>query len=913
MIGGLAGFGFAAPGLLLGLLALPVIWLILRAVPPAPIRQRFPAVALLLGLGDDTVHAVRTPPWLLLLRVLALAALIVGFAGPVLNPDPQPHREGPLLVVVEGGWAQADAWPTVSARLDQAVDSAIRDGRPLALLNMAAPQAGSQPAPIFVTPDRAAVAGLVPRPWLPVADPLPALPDGAFETLWLASGVDFPGRAALAQALAARGKVTVLPPLAPVVALSAPRLDQGALAVTVQATGPVSLRVQAMGPDPAGVQRALADQPVTLAAGALRADLRFDLPVELRNRVTRLQVAGLRSAGAVALGDDLLRRRKVALSGGGTTDEAQALLSPLHYVRQALAPQAELIAGAVDDLLDAGPDVLILTDIANPPETERIIEWVEDGGLLIRFAGPNMTRAADPMQADPLIPVRLRPGDRSIGGALSWGAPRRIAPFARTGPFAGLTPPEETQIRAQLVAEPGPDLAARTLAELEDGTPLVTRAELGQGQVVLFHVTANADWSNLPISGLFVQMLDRLVAGAGAGDPAARAGLAGRSWQPTHGLDGFGVLSETPAAEPVDGALLAGGAAGPLLPPGLYLAAPHQIAVNAMAPDQTLQAAADWPAGVTLDTGPARPPRALGGWLIALGLGLLALDVLASLAVGGRLRRAAVLLAGLAILSPEAPQAQDTDLAAGASLPAAYEVSLAHIATGDAQVDETTRRGLQGLSDVLAARTTIEPGPPITVNPETDDLSLLTLIYWPVTEGQPAPSPRAYARLNRFLASGGMILFDTRDGDLAGLGGEAGAGVGGRLRDLAAPLDIPALEPVPADHVLTRSFYLLDDFPGRHAGAPLWVEARPVTEPGAETASLNDGVTPVIIGGGDWAAAWAVDDRALPLNAVGRGLTGERQREMAYRFGVNLVMHVLTGNYKADQLHVAEILERLEP
>ena len=87
--------------------------------------------------------------------------------------------------------------------------------------------------------------------------------------------------------------------------------------------------------------------------------------------------------------------------------------------------------------------------------------------------------------------------------------------------------------------------------------------------------------------------------------------------------------------------------------------------------------------------------------------------------------------------------------------------------------------------------------------------------------------------------------------------------------------------------------------------------------PGAEQVegmpfrNLNDGVTPVVIGGNDWASAWAVTSTGQSMLPVGRGCGGERQRELAYRFGVNLVMHVLTGNYKSDQVHVPALLDRL--
>ena len=71
----------------------------------------------------------------------------------------------------------------------------------------------------------------------------------------------------------------------------------------------------------------------------------------------------------------------------------------------------------------------------------------------------------------------------------------------------------------------------------------------------------------------------------------------------------------------------------------------------------------------------------------------------------------------------------------------------------------------------------------------------------------------------------------------------------------------------------------------------------------------NDRVSSLVIGGNDWAAAWATDEMHKPLVLPTPG--GARQRELAYRFGINLVMYALTGNYKSDQVHIPAILERL--
>ena len=191
-------------------------------------------------------------------------------------------------------------------------------------------------------------------------------------------------------------------------------------------------------------------------------------------------------------------------------------------------------------------------------------------------------------------------------------------------------------------------------------------------------------------------------------------------------------------------------------------------------------------------------------------------------------------------------------------------------------------------------------------------MAFFPFIYWPITPDQALPSRAAYAKLNRYLRGGGMIMFDTRDADTARFG--SGSPEGRKLQAIARGLDIPALEPIPADHVLTRAFYLLQDFPGRYASRDVWVEASPADAElgeGMPFRNLNDGVTPVVIGGNDWARAWAIDDTGSWMFPVGRGSAGERQREIALRFGVNLIMHVLTGNYKSDQVHVPALLDRL--
>ncbi|MFV0333368.1 MAG: DUF4159 domain-containing protein [Tropicimonas sp.] len=911
--------GFTAPLLLLGLLALPVLWILLRAVPPAPIRRRFPGVALLLGLSDSETQTDRTPWWLLLLRMLAAAAVITGFAGPVLNPQAGEAGSGPLLIVLDAGWADAGDWPRRQDRVAAALTEAGRAGRPVAVILRSdlAPV-----APEFLSADRwtSRLAGLAPLPWEP--DPqaqaawIGALGPERFETLWLSNGLADEARADLLSALEARGPVRVVEGGRPVLGLRPARYEDGIVrlsAVRAVAGAGAGAEIAAIGPDPAGVERRLAVAPVQFAAGETVAEAELSLPPELRNRVSRFEIAGLASAGAVSLSDDSLRRREVALLAGREDREGLELLSPLHFLEQALAPSADLLDGDLGDVLLARPDAIILADIARlaPDEEAGLVEWVEEGGLLVRFAGPRLA-ASDVSrdEADPLMPVRLRAGGRSVGGAMSWGEPKGLRPFAEGSPFAGLEIPAEVSVTSQVMAQPDPELAGRVIAALADGTPLVTRKRMGQGQVVLFHVTANAEWSTLPLSGLFVQMLERLAIATRPAAPDA-AELAGTTWTAERVLDGFGRLHPAEALAGVPGERLAGGVPGAQMPPGLYAGPERRVALNVLGSEAVL-APAMWPARITVEGLERAREHPLKGHLLAAALVLFGLDLLASLWLSGRLGRmrgGAVALLCLALLPPVPARAQQDDALA---LRATGEVVLAHVVTGDETVDRIAQAGLRGLSMVLEGRTSVEPAEPMAVDLETDELAFFPFLYWPVSLDQPIPSAEAYGRLNRYLRGGGMILFDTRDADIGGFG--TGTAAGRKLQQLAQPLDIPPLEPLPPDHVLTRTFYLLQDFPGRYTSRDIWVEAAPADAELAEGMpfrNLNDGVSPVVIGGNDWAAAWAMDEGGNTLFPVGRGYSGERQRELALRFGVNLIMHVLTGNYKSDQVHVPDLLERL--
>lgn len=915
----LGSIAFTTPWLLLGLIVLPILWILLRAVPPAPIKRRFPGVALLLGLTDDDSQSDRTPWWLLLLRLLAVAAIIMAFAGPVLNPQDRIAGRGPLLVVTDGTWASARDWARRIDRMDAALSEAARDGRPAALVSLT-----DLPPEGLVFQDAQAVQqrlpSLQPNAFAPDAAALAdwsTLLDGTFDTFWMSDGLDRDSRQLFLSALETHGTVAVFESPRTILGLRPAQITDGDVTVSaVRAAAGVAseIEVTAIGLDPAGTERRLSTATATFDANATLATALFDLPPELRNRVTRFEIQGVQSAAAVSLTDDALKRREVALIQGTSDRETLELLSPLHYLEQALIPTADLIDGTLEDVLLANPDVIVLADVAalTAIEADAAQDWVEAGGLLVRFAGPRLAASdLSRVDEDPLMPVRLRIGGRAIGGAMSWGEPKALAPFVQNSPFFGLAVPNDVSVSAQVMAQPDPTLSERVIAQLADGTPLVTRKTLGGGSVVLFHVTANAEWSTLPLSGLFVQMLERLAISTRPAAPSA-ADLEGTSWLPEDILTAFGDLERADTLPGVAGEDIATARPSAAMQPGLYAGDDRRIAVNVFGAEDTLSRAT-WPTRIAVEGLDVLRETVLKGWLLAAALMILTIDIIASLALSGRLRgprAAAAATVMLAMMVAPDVKAQTDDTFA---IDSTANVVLAYVITGDARVDDMSKAGLYGLSNTIFQRTSIEPALPVGVDLEADELAFFPFIYWPITADQALPTRAAYARLNRYLRTGGMILFDTRDADLARFG--SASPEGRKLQSIAVGLDIPALEPIPQDHVLTRTFYLLQDFPGRHASRDVWVEAAPAAatelSEGMPFRDLNDGVTPVVVGGNDWAAAWAQNDTGTPMVPIGRGAAGERQREIALRFGVNLIMHVLTGNYKSDQVHVPALLDRL--
>ncbi|MFL4976954.1 MAG: DUF4159 domain-containing protein [Xanthobacteraceae bacterium] len=926
---------FAEPLVLLGLLSLPALWWLLRLIPPRPRRINFPPTRLLFDIAPKEETPSRTPWWLLLLRLALAALLIIAAAGPLWNPPiATSSAAAPLALLIDDGWSAAATW---DKRMNTAGDLIARaESNKTGVAIVPLSETGRDIS--LETPGAARVRleQMRPKPHtIERVDALPMLtrfvaatPD--VELFWLSDGVDL-GRSSefvegLQQALSGRAITVVDGGVEPARALAAAENTAGALTVKVlrAADGAAEGVVRAL--DLKGLP--LGDARFTFKPGDRETAATFDLPVEIRNDIARLDIAAERSAGAVQLLDKRWRRRTIGIVSGSTSETAQPLLASTYYLARALGPFADVRitersspTEAVRQFLDQNLPMLILADVGTVAgETrDRLARWIDDGGVLVRFAGPRLAASEDD-----LVPVKLRRGGRILGGSLSWDQPQALAAFSRESPFATMPVPNDVTVTRQVLAEPDSGLSERTWATLVDGTPLVTATRRGKGVLVLFHVTADTRWSNLPLSGAFVDMLKHIVELAGSG-AVSEAGAAGPRAQrevvpPSRVLDGFGVfIPPPPTARPVPTNFVARATADH--PPGFYGPPDGLLAVNTLSPSDRLNPVDFGPLRARREAYRLGEPQDLRAPLFLGALGLLVLDALVVFSLAGGIRRllprrrmAAVLLiaAALAALPMGSPRSAPAD--DQMAMKSTTETRLAYVVTGDAEVDAISKAGLQGLTMFLAQRTALEAGEPVGLDIGRDELAFYPLIYWPIVPGVAQPSAEALARVDAYMKQGGTVLFDTRDAIAAppGTGGDTrGPGMLG-LRRILSSLDIPELEPVPRDHVLTKTFFLLKDFPGRYTSGQLWVEALPAESEEEETqrpARAGDGVSSLLITSNDFAGAWAMRPDNQPMLPL---VPGEpRQREFAFRAGVNIVMYTLTGNYKADQVHVPALLERL--
>ncbi|MEX0583447.1 MAG: DUF4159 domain-containing protein, partial [Sneathiella sp.] len=771
---------FLYPWVLTALIALPLIWWLLRIVPPQPKFVIFPAIQFLYHLKKDEQSSATTPWWLLLLRLLLAALIIISIAGPVVNLPEQRKSSGDVVMIVDDGWTAAESWDGLKATFSKLVTETNRQERQIYVVTTSALADGvlSVLQPLVDREALGIATSLEPKSWPSSYRDLPQLLPRIEsldnpEFIWLSSGIlpdsEIAGLTEFFEDLRDFGPLTIFHSETLVASpiIGTPDIEGEKLNI------PLTLPTGTAGTSGALTARAasgqiLASAPFKFAENEDNVSVALNVPNKVRNDIRRLEVADSRNAGALFLLDQRWQRRQVGLVSSDSTQVDQPLLNETHYLVQALAPFFDITEGTVEELLKEEQSLIALGDTANLPEgIERsLANWVAKGGVLIRFAGPKLANSVSG-----LVPVDLRSGNRNLQGAMSWNQPAPLGPVPQNSPFISLDIPTEVTVTKQVLANPSPDLLDKTWAQLEDGTPLVTAAKEGAGWLVLFHTTATPEWSNLALSGLFVEMLREI---GNLGQFTSQNMAKQRNLPPFQMLDGFGrLVAETGIAESLNMAEIDEVSLNASHPPGYYGDENFSIAVNVGQFDTVYSVidTSQFPATVQYFDKSAVIELVMP--LLIAAMLLVLLDQIISLYLQGRLpvfrvtgkASAIFVVVGVGLIAfPFSSEAQNASLSGDAkALAATLDTRLAYILTNDQTIDTMSRDGLVGLSRQLRNRTAVEAKDPLAIDIEQDDLIFYPLIYWPVTPDFPALSEQAILKLNDYFNGGGTILFDTRN------------------------------------------------------------------------------------------------------------------------------------------------------
>ncbi|EJF78719.1 N-terminal double-transmembrane domain [Candidatus Bartonella washoeensis] len=925
---------FGAPLLLLGLFSLPILWWLLRATPPLPRKEPFPPLRFLPKSSNQQEVANHTPWWLLLLRLTIAALTIIALAQPTWKQKPTTlSGSQPLALIIDNGWASVKEWKkriTVAETLLAQAEKHQKNVYFLATAENDTLNIGPLPAKTV----KQHLMHLQPQPW-PV-DRVRALKklveitkNKPLDIAYLSDGLQTSGddqAFALIEQLKPTTLLWYLANISDLIGITAIENNNGSIATrviraTTHGKTAVVLNLYDLN------SQLLGRFTTNFLDGETTTVVPFNLPLELRNDIAWIKIENHAHAAATFLVDSHNRVNRVALLSPSINEMAQPLLTPFFYIIKALQGHTQLITAEgkelsvdIDHLLKQNPSVFIMGDIVNISQEaeKKLSDFVSKGGILIRFAGENLSAAE---HHDSLLPVPLRPGKRLLGSIMSWAKPQKLAPFAKNSLFFHLPFPEDITVSRQILAEPSSDLFEKTWLNLADGTPLITAANRGKGMLIFIHIAPDPTWSNLPLSGFFAQMLQQLITLNTYENKNPTHIKTTTIQNPWRTLTADGQLQPPPSSVvPLVIDVQNPPLASSHTPPGLYGSKNNLYALNLLNDSSRLVQQSSLPLSLSKD--PLyydTKEKHLIGPLLGLVILLFAFDNFLILWMGGAFtlnRRSNMLLflpliIGLITLFSHAPvaHAQSVENYDESLVQAAGATHLAYVITNNHEIDATSKSGLETLSQFIAERTMLSPGSVIALDLDKDELAFYPLIYWPIDSNSPLPTQQSLEKINAFMKHGGTVLFDTRDQINANLNLEGTATPATqRLRTILKGLNIPAIEPASTDHVIARSFYIMPDFPGLYRGSPLWVESSSMNRKNKNSLATGDNVSCLLITANNFAAAWALNEKGTwkyPLIP-----NDPMQRLWAFRAGLNIVIYVLTGNYKADQVHVPALLER---
>ena len=889
--------GFSNFYALFGLLLTPIIWFIVKSFPPTPKSYDFSSFFLLEKIDYDAPKNKKTPLWLLIFRIFFFILIVFYFSKPFLNNNNSATDEKyeKYLIVADIGWSTAKDWNKFKELVLEVGKEAEKNKKEILFFH--SNLKSYKDLQIFKT-------NYALKDYLENLSPLPLqfkkssidklIQD---ESLFKNSKIfmvfskfdfyDFPNYYKnLSLIKNNSNNYYYINPLETILIINSLKATKGKITCEIYRLGKNSFKqdffvnVETVNNEIVYSDKHVIDEKEN------KKILNLSFPTEIFNQIKSIRIVGQNHAGAKYYFDDFSKKKNIAIINDNEYHKESPLLSPIYYLKKSLDSKHNIKVEKIDNILNSNYSTIIIPETVKIPNAfdKRLNDWLLEGGTLIKFSDDTLVEK----KLNFLTSKEIYGKIRNIEGQLTINNKLFISEFKKDSIFYGLEVPKDITINKQLIFDTNPK-QVKVLAKLNDNTPLVSMKKFGEGEIILFHVGANNNWSNLPISSLFPDMINRVLLFSKNYNSSNLTDL-----NLNKEIDGFGNLI-TPKKIVTIGKFDKLKTVKPSfdIPPGQYENNQISIALNLSTNiGQHQIKEADRSA---ISTYSFKNTKDLSSIILKIILTMFILDLLLTLMIKNNINLSKIvtkrinvlifILFFLTFIKLENVSANET--------------YLAYVKIKNTQINNISKNGLETIRNLLITRTSINPKGVIGLDINSDYIFSYPFIYWPLTKNLLSIEKSEIIKIKNYLDNGGIFFFDIIGFSRKNLNLKEKKFQ--EIRNFLNEIGANELSIIPKGHTLTKSFYLLNKFPGKWDNRFLFVES--------SNLQYKDGVSSIILGFNDWAKAWAVDDNNLPLFPVVPG--GERQRELAYRFGINITMYALTGNYKSDQIHSKSILKRL--
>ena len=889
--------GFSNIYALFGLLLTPIIWVIVKSFPPIPKSYNFSSFFLLEKIDYDAPKNEKTPLWLVIFRIFFFILIVLFFSKPFLknNNSIADEKVEKYLIVADIGWSMAKDWNKFKELVQEISQEAEKNKKEILFFHSNLNT--YEDLKIFKTSNSLSnyLEGLYPLPIQFKQGSLDKLiqDESIFKKskiFILSSKFDFHNFNDYYKKFSLiknnLNNYYFINPLDTILIINSLKVTQDKIICEILRLGKNSSKKEfLLSIETINNEIVYRDQH-SIKENENNKMINLSFPTEIFNQINSIEIIGQNHAGAKYYFDDFSKKKTIAILSDNEFYKESPLLSPVYYLKKSLDSKHNIKVGKIDNIIKQNFSTIIIPETAKIPNEyyEKLNDWLLQGGTLIRFSGKSLVQEKSKFLPSQDTYSRIR----NIEGQLTINNKLFISEFEKDSIFSGLQIPQDIIIKKQLIFDTY-SKQVTLLAKFNDNTPFVSMKKFGEGKIILFHIGANNDWSNLPISSLFPDMINRVLLFSKNYNSSNLKNL-----NLNKEIDGFGRLVSPKKIVTLDSFdKLKTIKPSFNIPPGQY--ENNQISVALNLSTNISQYESEKIYSSMLSNYSFKSTKDLSSTILKIILTMFILDILLTIMIKNNYnffkifaRKHNLLVFILFFLT-----LIKTDNVT------ANETYLAYIKIKNSQINNISENGLETIRNLLITRTSINPKGVIGLDIKNDNIYSYPFIYWPLTKNLLSIEKPEITKIKNYLNNGGIFFFDIIGFSRKNLNLKEKKFK--EIRTFLNEIGANELSIIPKGHTLTKSFYLLNKFPGKWDNRILFIENNNL--------EYKDGVSSIILGFNDWAKAWAVDNNNLPLFPVVPG--GERQRELSYRFGINIAMYALTGNYKSDQIHSKSILKRL--